>query len=151
MQGYSHVLVPTDFSAHAEHAQELAIMFASKFGAKMTLLHAYSIPLMAYSEGIAWPIEDVEREARKALDAAGSKVKERYARLETSLRFGHPWEQILAAVKDLGVDLIVMGTHGRRGLSRALLGSVAEKVVRLSPVPVLTVPLTSQERGTAQP
>jgi len=71
----------------------------------------------------------------------------------TVLRTGVPWEEILDTAKKLDVGLIVMGTHGRRGLPRAILGSVAEKVVRLSPVPVLTVrgaDLKGSEAGTPQ-
>jgi nucleotide-binding universal stress UspA family protein len=56
------------------------------------------------------------------------------------VRLGSPWEQILEAAQELGADLIVVGSHGRTGVARALLGSIAEKVVRLSAVPVLTVP-----------
>jgi nucleotide-binding universal stress UspA family protein len=78
-------------------------------------------------------------EATKELDALLQKVKDRYPKAEAAVVAGEPWLAILEAVKKQGADLIVMGTHGRRGISRVLLGSVAEKVVRLSPVPVLTI------------
>ncbi len=149
MQDFKHILVATDFSAHAEHAADVAIMLADRFKAKVTLVHAYSVPVTAYSEGIAWPIEDFEREARRALDAAASKLKERFPRLETQLRLGPAGEQIVTAVEELGADLVVMGTHGRRGLSRAILGSVAERVVRTAAVPVMTVPLPRAAKASA--
>jgi nucleotide-binding universal stress UspA family protein len=63
------------------------------------------------------------------------------------LAHGEPWKQILEIAKERMADIIVMGTHGRRGLSRVFLGSVAEKVVRLSPVPVMTVPGKTDRRA----
>jgi nucleotide-binding universal stress UspA family protein len=66
-------------------------------------------------------------------------VQQKLPQAKAILRSGVPWREILSAVEDVAADLVVMGTHGRRGVSHALLGSVAEKIVRLSPVPVLTV------------
>jgi universal stress protein A len=60
------------------------------------------------------------------------------------LKTGVPWHGVVEAINELGVDLVIMGTHGRRGLSRLTLGSVAERVVRLAPVPVLTVHAPSE-------
>lgn len=74
-----------------------------------------------------------------ALVAFADSMRDRFPEAKSVLRRGRPWEEILAAAADVEADLIVIGTHGRRGLSRALLGSVAEKVVRVSPVPVMTV------------
>ena len=66
-------------------------------------------------------------------------LKDRGVPISGQLRRGVPWECVLETAKETKADLIVMGTHGRKGLARALMGSVAEKVVRLSPIPVLTV------------
>lgn len=141
MQTFKNILVPTDFSEPAEQAVEMAISLALKFDAKLTLLHVYSVPTSyyGYGEGLHWPVEDLAREAQKALDEALAKLKEHYPRAERALHSGNPTERILAVAKDRGIDLIVMGTHGRRGVRHVLLGSVAEKVVRRSPAPVLTV------------
>lgn len=141
MQTFKNILVPTDFSEPAEQATEMAISLALKFDTKLTLLHVHFVPTSyyGYGEGLYWPVEDLAREAQKALDEALAKLKERYPRAEGVLDSGNPSEQILSVAKDRGIDLIVMGTHGRRGLKHVLLGSVAEKVVRRSPVPVLTV------------
>ncbi len=88
-----------------------------------------------------WPTDELAKAAKKELEASMTlaKTKANYSNIEPLLASGPPWEQILQVAKERGADLIVMGTHGRRGLSHALLGSVAEKVVRISPIPVLTV------------
>ena len=81
----------------------------------------------------------MEKAARTALDEVQARVSKLLPGTQSLLKVGPEWERILDAVKEANVDLIVMGTQGRRGLPRLILGSVAEKVVRLSPVPVLTV------------
>lgn len=141
MTAFKHVLVPTDFGEAADRALDLAIDIASQSGAKVTLFHVWVMPgaYAAYGQGIPWPAEDILRDAKAMLDSALAKAKARYPKSEATLVGGEPWSAILEAATGTDVDLIVMGTHGRRGLSRVFLGSVAEKVVRLSPVPVLTV------------
>jgi nucleotide-binding universal stress UspA family protein len=142
MNPFKHVLSATDFGEPAERALEAAIVQASKFEARLTLLHASWVPPLvyaAYVDGLSWPVEEMTDAARKELDLVLSKARQRYARIEGVMMSGEPWRTILDVAKERDVDLIVMGTHGRHGLSRVLLGSVAEKVVRLSPVPVLTV------------
>lgn len=149
MQAFQHILVPTDFSSAAEKALDLALELAPKFSAKITLLHAPWLPpayYSAYAEGLTWPTAELEGLARKELEATYTKAKERYSNIEAVLVPGDPWERIIEGAKAHHVDLIVMGTHGRRGISRVLLGSVAEKVVRLSPVPVLTVSAEAERR-----
>jgi nucleotide-binding universal stress UspA family protein len=140
---FRHILVPTDFGECAEQALEIAIGLATKLDAKLTLLHVCELPVSAYAmyaQGLYFPMDELEAAAKKALDEASAKLKARIPNAESVLASGTAVEQILNARKDNDVDLIVMGTHGRRGISRVLLGSVAEKTVRLSPVPVLTVP-----------
>lgn len=142
MTTFEHILVPTDFGEPAEHALDVAIALASKFNSKITLLHSSWFPPMAYgayAEGLAWPISDMIDAAQKELDAALVKAKKRYEQIDAVLAVTEPSQTILEIAKDRACDLIVMGTHGRRGLPRILLGSVAEKTVRLSPVPVLTL------------
>lgn len=136
---FKNVLVPTDFSASAEHALELAGMMVASEGA-VTLLHVIELPV-AYSGKL--PVVGIERElARQAsewLDAAAKKLQTRtQARVETLYRIGYPGAQTLAAIEDdRTIDLVVMGSHGRTGIKRALMGSVAEKVVRHARCPVL--------------
>jgi nucleotide-binding universal stress UspA family protein len=140
MTAFKHILVPTDFGEAANHAVDVAIALATKFESKLTLLHAYTIPYAGYGygDGLLWPIDELSRAAKTELDVALRKAKERYPKTEGVLVCGEPWHQILDTAKTCGADLIVMGTHGRRGFSRVFLGSVAERVVRLSPIPVLT-------------
>lgn len=139
MNTFKRILVPTDFSEPSERVLALAVELATKYGAQLTLLHVWSIPSAAYAEALNWPVLDVETAARAALDALCARIAKLYPATDAVLRKGSEWQAILDVVKEHGVDLVVMGTHGRRGVPRLLLGSIAEKVVRLSPVPVLTV------------
>jgi nucleotide-binding universal stress UspA family protein len=134
-----HILVPTDFGESSERAERLAADLATKFDAKVTLLHVWSVQMPSYAEGLTWPIDSIEAAARDALALAHDRLKEVHANTDSVLAAGVVWDQILETSRERDVDMIVMGTHGRRGIPRAFLGSVAEKVVRLSPVPVLTV------------
>lgn len=139
MSRFTHILVPTDFSEPSRRAVAVGADLARVFGARLTLLHVWSMLYSNYSEGLNWPVEEMERGAQKALDAAHAEAKALYPNTDAILRAGGDWEQVLEAIDEHGIDLVVMGTHGRHGLSRLLVGSVAEKVVRMSPVPVMTV------------
>jgi nucleotide-binding universal stress UspA family protein len=144
---FHRILIPTDFSEPSEQALRIALEMARGAGADVVLLHICEIPTYAYV-GIATPVDLLSPLA----ELAGQKLDELLKSLRTGfpgarsvLKVGVPWEQILATISEVGADLVVMGTHGRRGVAHALLGSVAEKIVRLSPVPVLTV------RGSSTP
>lgn len=139
MIAMKHILVPTDFSEPSDRALAAALELARAFKSKLTLLHIWSIPNTAYAEALTWPIDEMERAARASLDAAVERTRKLYEPTDGLLREGSEWKQILSVAEELGCDLVIMGTHGRRGLPRLVLGSVAEKVVRMSPVPVLTV------------
>jgi nucleotide-binding universal stress UspA family protein len=139
MEPFKHILVATDFEEPADKALNAAVEVAKRFDAQLTIAHVYTVPTSYYAEGLSWPTADLEQAARRALDAALTNAKAMYPKTDAVLSTGAPAEQILQTAKEKSVDLIVMGTHGRRGLSRVLLGSVAEKIVRMSPVPVLTV------------
>ncbi|WP_394842366.1 universal stress protein [Pendulispora brunnea] len=128
----AQILVPTDFGDAANQALTLAITLASRFDAAITLLHTCAVP-------VSRPMDDVAGAVHGELDAVLAGARERYARIEAVLAWGEPWQEILEGSRACRAELIVMGTHGRRGFSRVLLGSVAEKVVRLSPIPVVTV------------
>jgi nucleotide-binding universal stress UspA family protein len=137
---FKHILVPTDFGEPAQHALDIGIELARMFDAKLSILHAYQfvVPL-PYTEAISFPFEQIATRAQGLLDDTVVKASERYRKCAGLLRPGVPSSEIVDAARNAGADLIVMGTHGRRGLSRAIIGSTAERVVRTSPVPVLTV------------
>jgi universal stress protein A len=139
---FRHILVATDFSESAQRALELAIEMAGKFEADLTLLHCWEAPSYSYGGGLYVPVDlitPIEKGAVRALAEALIELKKRVPAAKSMLRSGSPWEEILAAARELPADLIVVGTHGRRGLNRMLLGSVAEKIVRMAEVPVLSV------------
>lgn len=135
------ILVATDFSEHADHALAYAAELATRLDAKLHLIHAIHLPSVGMNElGVAYDamvIESLTKTAQEGLDARVARHRIASARYE----IGDPRDIIDRAAAS--ADLIVMGTHGRRGLRRFLLGSVAEAVVRSAPCPVLTVrPLT---------
>lgn len=136
------ILVPHDFSDTAERALSYAVTLSKKFGARLTVLHAYEVPTLGSSEALVASLEfatEIERVAGKALDEIAVRARQGGIDVETMLRRGTAWMEINATAEQTKADLIVMGTHGRKGVSRVLLGSVAEKVVRTAPCPVLTV------------
>ena len=131
------LLLATDFSPASERAREVALQLAKTFDAELTVLHVVEPPAYAY----AVPLPDSVRPAvAEALEGVAESVRRAGLRTQRILREGSPSAEIVAAVEENGLDLVILGTHGHRGLNHLLLGSVSEKVVRLSAVPVLTVP-----------
>lgn len=144
MRPIRHVLCPTDFSACADQALDAAIAIAQKFDATLTLLHVYTLPVSGFGGDITVLSEqELDVAARKALDGVLDRVRASYPKSEAIVRQGAPAPTILDVADERGADLIVIGTHGRRGVSRVLVGSIAEKVVRTAGVPVLTVSPTA--------
>ena len=145
-----HILVPTDFSETCELALAAAVELARTFRAHLTLLHVWSVPNMGYAEGLNWPLGAMEKAAQVALEEEQARTRTMHVETDSVLQIGAAWEQIIEVTNARGIDLVVMGTHGRRGVARVLLGSVAERVVRLSPVPVLTIrgPLQIEKRAS---
>lgn len=137
MSTFRHLLVATDFGKPAERAVEWAVTFAERFDAKVTLLFVFALssPYTSPSE----PLDALRREGQRMLDAEAAKLSKRLPALKSVMRAGSPWEEILAEAEENGADLIVMGTRGRRGMSRGPIGSVAERVVRMASIPVMTV------------
>ena len=136
------ILVPTDLSDGAEQALDYACELARTLGAQIHLLNVISIPALGVPElGIALTstvIDQLVIDNQTALDQlARAKCAAQVGRV--MVKTGNARDVINQTAKELGVDLIVMGTHGRHGISRALLGSVAETVVRSAPCAVLTV------------
>lgn len=145
MKTFKHILVPTDFHQASAAALETATSLAMACDAKVTLLHVWEIPIYPYMDFMlnSDVITGVEDAAVKHLTEAVEKLRQVLPNAESKLKTGLPWHGIMDAIKELKPDLVVMGTHGRRGVEHAILGSVAEKLVRLSPVPVLTVHASS--------
>jgi glycine betaine transporter len=137
------ILVPLDFSEYSEHALDYAVELAAKLDAKVHLLNVIGVPALGVPElGIALTasvIDGLVQEHQDALDRIAEPRRARATIGEVLLRTGDAREVILQTREEVGADLIVMGTHGRRGVMHALLGSVAESVVRTSPCPVLTI------------
>lgn len=139
-----HMLAPTDFSAFSKQAIDSAFALAQRFGAKVSLLHVIEQPdssgVSAVPPGLATILlEDLERESRRELarllpEAEGTNVE-----VTRHVVVGVPYRRIVETAAAEKVDLIVMATHGRTGLSHLVMGSVAERVVRTAPCPVLTM------------
>ena len=105
-------------------------------------MHAYEIPIYALPRrrcSTAEVIGNIQRAASAALEGVVARARRPGVDVQGVLRQGPAWSEINATAKDTHADLVIMGTHGRHGLARALLGSVAEKVVRTAPCPVLTL------------
>ncbi len=148
---FKRILVPTDFGEPAQHALDTAIELSAALEASIVLLHVYPVVLpVLYDEEFAWPLDQIEKAARKSLDARLAAAKARYPSCEGILKPGTAAIEIVSVANQCKADLIVMGTHGRRGVSRLMLGSVAERVVRTSPVPVLTVSADEPSRDEQQ-
>src|SRR5262245_767713 len=131
------ILHPTDFSAPSGHALGFACALARDYGARLVVLHV--TPLQPVFAGEGMPPPDPE-EIRAAGDEQLRKLRlpADDVRAERRLESGAAAAEILRVAREINADLIVMGTHGRTGLGRLLMGSVAEQVVRKAPCPVLT-------------
>jgi universal stress protein A len=141
---FSRIIVPTDFSDCAEDAWALAQRLAGPFSAELILVHVLADPPpheegpfnldraeKVYEGGRQW-VED-------HLAAWAAKARDKALNTRVVLRVGAPDREVVALAADELADLVVIGTHGRGGIDRALLGSVADRVVRTAPCPVLTV------------
>ena len=138
------ILHPTDFSECAVEAETLAVRLARPLDGEIILFQAL-VETPLYGEGLlnmreAQSIYDAQRKwAEDTLEARCGQLKQSGVKARWRLEVGAPFAEIVRAAEEEGADLIVMGTHGRSGLNRLLLGSVAERVIRLAPCPVVTV------------
>jgi nucleotide-binding universal stress UspA family protein len=143
MASFQNILVPTDFSDHSKAALESAIQIAKSFGSKIHLLHCYQIQAGGVSPyGIALPSEyfdDIREEASRQLNEWVEQVSSEGIEVESSLSSDFPSQEISVTAEKSGSDLIVMGTRGLAGIKHVMLGSVAERTLRISPCPVMTV------------
>jgi nucleotide-binding universal stress UspA family protein len=142
----THILCPVDFSEVSAHALDQASAVAGRYHAQITLLYVHTPALPAVSEsfGVSMPAGSVEAATIQRLqETARSFARpalEGKQQVDVIVDVGHPAAQILARAAALGVDMIVMGTHGASGFQHFVLGSVTEKVLRKAGCPVLTVP-----------
>jgi nucleotide-binding universal stress UspA family protein len=138
MLGIKNILCATDFSESSDFAFRLACALARDYGARVVVLHVISPPVGIYGEGAVIPppegYHDPLREKLLQLQPRDKRIVVEHRLLE-----GEAPGAILAVAQDMKADVIVMGTHGRKGLTRLLMGSVAEQVLRRASCPVLTV------------
>jgi nucleotide-binding universal stress UspA family protein len=147
MLSIRNILVPTDFSEQSVAAFHLAAALARDHRAGITVLHVRETPVVPFAEFGAVPPLDVPSQTVLLEKMAQFEPPDDTTGVEYLLADGIPAEEIIRAANDRGCDLVVMGTHGRTGLGRLLLGSVAEEVMRKAPCPVLTLkhPLPAAE------
>jgi nucleotide-binding universal stress UspA family protein len=139
---FKKILVPIDFGPASDEALKAAVELAKRDSAELELVHVWEIPTYSYATldyapmDVLGPIRDA---AKAQLEETLARVRKELPRTEGILRQGAPWQEVQSAIENSKPDLVIMGTHGRKGVRRMLLGSVAEKIVRTSPVPVLTM------------
>lgn len=150
---YKKILVPLDGSELAEKVLPFAREIASRLGADIVFLHAYSPqesePRDFYKSYIQEKVELLQKDLRETAGKSKSRRQSGPAKVEGEIVNGHPAEEILHYAEEKKVDLILMATHGRSGISRWAIGSAADKVLRSSAVPVLLIRANASEKITA--
>jgi nucleotide-binding universal stress UspA family protein len=151
-----NIMVPVDFSAASKEALRYACTLADAFGASLRVLHVTDNPFVpgGYMEFYAPPVEFFDRadqQAREQLDALLTPEEKGRYRAVFVHRSGLAAQELLAYMEEQGdIDLVVMATHGRGGVARLMMGSVADKLVRAAPCPVLTLRGDGQARSSTQ-
>jgi nucleotide-binding universal stress UspA family protein len=146
MIDFDRILHPTDFSEQANHALRYACGLCAQFGAELHLLHVVPEPALLDTGGVmdgftstqAWS-DALTQHANERLLAMPDPVWAAGKTIVRAVSQGAVFVEVVQYARDNAIDLIVIGTHGRTGLTHMLLGSVAERVVRKAPCPVLTV------------
>ena len=144
MAPFKKILVPVDFSKYSQKALEVACELARTYDLPVTLFHAYVIPTYPLPEGFVLPspeaVTEIMAKTQQAMNEVQARAVEMGApQVSVIVAEGIAFAEIVREAREKSFDLIVMGTHGRTGLKHALLGSVAEKVVRKAACSVLTV------------
>ena len=133
---FRKILCPIDFDQNSFRALEIAFELAREGKARLNLVHVVPIPP---APDVALPLLEMETAARTRLERIARERVGRRAGYEIDVTTGEPAVEILRAAKRLGIDLIVMATHGRKGFTHLILGSVAEHITRVAPCPVMTI------------
>jgi nucleotide-binding universal stress UspA family protein len=144
MKSFKTILYATDFSESSDHAFEYAYSLAKSFDARLVILHVINEPVDLrgfYVPHISFDKleEEIEQGAQKLMEQFERKYLGEYNNFDSIVAPGIPYDEIIRRAEAENAELIVMGTHGRTGLDHVLFGSTAEKVVRKSPVPVMTI------------
>jgi nucleotide-binding universal stress UspA family protein len=147
---YRTILFPTDFSQGARAAMDYALSLARDYKAKLILLYVIQDISIAEwyipsSLSAADLVSDMQKGAEKEMEKWAAEARGAVADVEALVVRGVPFVEIVRTAKDRKADLLVIGTHGRTGIDHMLFGSTAEKVVRKSPCPVLTVRMSGKE------
>lgn len=141
------VVLATDLSESSEPATMEAMTLASRLGAKLVIVHAWQLPVYAVPDGVAVfgpeVASELDNALQKRIDALAGRLREGGLVVEPRLVAGATVESILEVAREVGASYLVIGTHGRTGVQRVLMGSVAERLVRTSTLPVLVVPSKS--------
>lgn len=142
----NRVLIPTDFSNFSSPAMQYGLAIAARFDAEVHLLHVVPDPAMLVPEAAAFSVESMQAQSdqlkEEAMKALGKLPQDGWSDskpIVREVRIGAAFIEIIEYAREKDIDLIVIGTHGRSGLMHVLMGSVAERIVRKSPCPVLTV------------
>lgn len=141
---FDRILVPTDGSDLAEPAVEMALGLAETHDATLHVLFIVDQPTSVSGTGEGFSgldnlLDTLERKGQEVMNEVAERAKARDIEATTAVRRGNPHDDILAYANEHNIDVIVMGTHGRTGVKRALIGSVTEGVVRHAEIPVMTV------------
>ncbi len=152
LRSVKRILVPTDFSDPSAEALATAMALAKGAGAVVDLVHvaveaSFALPPPIDVATVPIDMAKVMERVTDGLRAEEKRVQDAGLRCDTAMLVGRPDAEIVARATATGADLIVMGTHGRSGLAHALLGSVAERVVRRASCPVLTVPYSKKAKA----
>jgi nucleotide-binding universal stress UspA family protein len=144
MKDFKTILFATDFSESSDYAFQYAYSLAKKFEARLLLVHVINEPVDLrgfYVPHISFEKleEEIEEGAKKMMEKFCRTHIRDYDNYETLIVPGIPYDEVIKKATENSADLIVLGTHGRTGLDHVLFGSTAEKIVRKSPVPVMTI------------
>ena len=144
MNPFKRILVATDLSPASEPAFKEAIELAKENGAELMIAHAYQPPSVAEAQSISAGVyeewdQNIQAEVKGQLQELVDRAAKEGVKAEALVLTGAAYEAIAEAARLNDADLVVLGTHGRKGLSRFFLGSVAARVISTAPCPVLTV------------
>ena len=144
------ILVPTDFSESAKHAQGYGVSFAREYEAELILVHVVETLTVGYASDLfpvpmAEVFDEISGYAKTEIAKLAAEIREKGIPVREMVVQGKPSAEIVRIAKEEGIDIIVLGTHGKGMLDQALFGSTAERVIRKAPCPVLTCQLHQHE------